>query len=227
MFSSQRHKHGGTTKLYNSIFLVAIGIHNLIDQIIEGQSVIERWHYTAPFFLLAIIIYYTPKQKIVLSYGLLVFAVVSHLDAIDPNGFNSAIIFLMAYINNKKKHIAILVVFLSFTSIVYKSGISLGTPSDAFLLLILYSYFFFSFYKEVIIHILMPFNTKLKQLSDDENKLLQLMCDGYSQENAGSEIGHKDKHTTSKAMKDIRQKLQITNEESTYKAIAIYLKYGK
>lgn len=227
ILNSQKLGHGGTTRAYNPVFLTVIGIHNLIDQIIEGQSVVERWYYTVPFLLIAIIIYFIPKQKIILSYALLVFAVISHIDAVDPNGFNSAIIFLMAYINNKKKHIAVLVIFLSFTSITYKYGTTSGTPSDAVLLMILYAYFFYSFYKEVILHIIMPFNIKLKQLSDDENKLLQLMCAGYSQQQAGKEIGHPHKQATNKMMNSIREKLDIDKSESTYKITSIYTKYGK
>ena len=53
------------------------------------------------------------------------------------------------------------------------------------------------------------------------------MCAGYSQENAGIDIGHKNKHETSKMMKDIRSKMEIDKNESNYKIISIFTKHGK
>jgi len=227
MLKPQKPDHGGIINNYNAIFFIIIGIHNIIDQLIEGQNVIERWHYTAPFLLLALIVYIIPNHKIILSYMFLIIAIITHIDAIDPNGFNSAILFLMAYINNKKRHMFWLIIFLSFSSIIYRSGIAQGTPSDAIILVVLYIYFFVAFYKEAISVIPKPIKSKLKTLTAEENKILELMCSGYSQEKAGAAVGYKDKHITSKAMKEIREKLGIQKDESTYKAIALYLENGK
>lgn len=52
------------------------------------------------------------------------------------------------------------------------------------------------------------------------------MCAGYSQENAGIEIGHKNKHETSKMMREIREKMEIDKNESNYKIISIFTEYG-
>jgi hypothetical protein len=216
----------GLTKLFIGIPIISLGIFNLLDQIDKNQNLIERSYLTFIFIILGILVLFLSK-KISLSILFLFIAIYTLLDPSNISDYSASIFFIYAFHLIQKKWYAISISAVTMLSLAYRATNHSLTIYQSFGMLIgfmvVYAVYYFLIYKNYP----KPITARIKQLSEDENKLLRLMCSGCSQENAGIEIGHKDKHITSKAMKDIREKLDISKEESNYKVIAIFLKYGK
>ena len=216
MLPQRRNTHGGDHSGFNVLFLISIGIFNIINQLTNKDS-LKGITFTGIFFIIAFLVYILPFRKIILAYLFLFLALAVHYSMIDPSGFSSASLFVLAYSNRSRTRFGILVLFLTVVIITYKASISGDTPSQFILSISLYVFLYGNFYFEIFSKLRSPIRSRISNLTEKENALISGMASGINKKKIFSNIGVTEAIGYD-MIKKIKNKLDAeTTEEITYK----------
>lgn len=218
--------HGGSTNILISSTLLLLFFYNITNQIIGQKDIIARLPYTLPFIVLAIASYLIRSNKF-LSGVYLFIAIFTTINTPNISDYSGVLGFIIAFDLIKKRGYGITLMLIMAASLGLRLVISDETIPRTLAMIMIFAFWSISYYTVIYKHYPKPIKRSIKQLTEDENKLLQLMISGYEQQEAGKELGHNNKQKTSLMMKSIREKLHIEPHESNYKVISLYHVYGK
>ena len=208
----QRLIRGGLISNIISILSFLLFSLNLMDQIIKGQSIIGRVYMTLPFFVLGLLAMILNNKK-TLTILFFISGIYLTIRQPDMGDISGAFLFMAVYKLYKKNTVGILMIAISLVCVSIRSTILQATIYSSFGLLlgflVLYFLYFIVFCKKGLI-----------LLNKKEKSILNLMADGYSQKEAGYELGL-DQSQANYLIKNIRDK----NEDITLNQV-LYL-YGK
>jgi DNA-binding CsgD family transcriptional regulator len=226
MWRLPRVDPGGSTNILISATLFLLFFYNVTNQIIGQKDFIERLPYTLPFIVLAILAYIIKSKKF-LSFIYLFIAVFTTINTPNISDYSGVLGFIIAFDLIKKNKYGIFLITIMAISLTTRLVISNETIPRSLAMVMIFSFWSISYYTVIYRNYPKPIKARIKQLSEEENKLLQLMCAGHSQQEAGRELGHKYKQVTNFMINDIREKLNVDKSEATYKLIYLYTLYGK
>lgn len=211
---------GSTLRLNNAAVFFLIFFYNVYDQLAKEQNLFERAGYTVPFLILTVLCLIIKSEKFISGIYILIASVM----ILSPDNSNmvviaAAAIYVAAAGLVDKKWFSLSVVLLSIVLVSIRSFTDdFSVPNVVTLfagIYFIYSIFYEIFLKKKNVDI----HGCIAHLTEEENELLFLMCNGHSQESAGYELGHKDKWATNRVVRTIKNKLK---KESLFEIIAIY-----
>ncbi len=217
---------GGTLKIIIVSIISLVMFFTIATNIIENIPIKDIIINIIPFILIVLTVVIVPIQY----SSAIVFLLIAIGTSIDPENisdYSGSIFFIYSYHMIKGRWYGIITIFLTIVSVTIRTIRTNEAIPQALIILLIYFFIYSIYYLIILKQFTKPIKSKLKNLTTDENTILELMCNGESQENAGAKIGHKDKHETSKVMSKIREKLDIKNNESSYKAVAMYAKNSR
>lgn len=203
--------HFGWDRVLLSLSLLSIAILNLFLQYMETGNVLGRPYLTYLLIFLSFIIFII-GTKITLSIILLILGVIAFIDSPNISDLTAVLFFIFSFqlINNKKY--AVIILIINILLIAVKASYKGMEIYQSFILLIgcasIYLMYYFIIYKDLD----KKSNVKFKELTAEENKILEYMANGMSQKEAGYELGY-DKYRTNYIVKEIRKK---TGYDSLY-----------
>lgn len=216
----------GWVKFSISLVILLIGVTNIFIQYSKTGNVFDRPHLSFLLILFSILIYFA-GTKYVISTIFIVLGVLTLIDPANISDLTPSLLFIFAFHLVKKPKYSIVLFGITLIGISARATRMGMTVYQASILFLGFAFMYACYYFIIYRSLPKPINNSIKQLSEDENKLLQLMVSGYEQQEAGRELGHKNKQKTSLMMKSIREKLNIEPHESNYKVISLYHVYGK
>jgi Ca2+/Na+ antiporter len=152
----------------------------------------------------------------------LAFLFVGIITTIDPNNasdYSGAMYFMFAFHRVKSKRYAIAIISITALSLSIRMTNFNMSIYQAFYMMLAFSasymFYYFLIYRQYEQHI----KSKIRCLTAEENKLLELLANGESQENAGSILGYNKSDTNKKLVRKIKDKM---GRESLYEIIATY-----
>lgn len=162
---SIRLEDGGKTDLYliSSVFYSILFLFNFVDQILKGQSIIERMGFTLPFLLLAVL--FSTKYKKTVNFLLdaalcLIMITISNIGEFSGVSF----LYLVLFRINKKSTLYIIIA-LSFISIGASSIIYSRTIPEVFVILGLNIFMGAKYYYDIFL-VIQRMKQKIKDLED-------------------------------------------------------------
>lgn len=203
------------TRLSTILILFLVIIYNFTDQIIKGQNLLERWTYTVPFifFLFLFLIIKKPILNTIflffVGFGITI-----------PNGTYGGVgigFLILGYHSYQNIKTLIITIILSLLSLSFNVIISDETIPTIILNILCASFFYLLWY-DLVIKPQKGKSSISRSLSPEENQILTLISQGYSQKCAGAEMGL----TQSEASELIKKVKRKTGYESLYQIMALY-----
>jgi hypothetical protein len=188
---------GGTTKDYfNTVTLLLVALFNLIDQLIKGQDIFGRSYMTMPFLVIAFLIVNYRTSKATKTLMFLLLGIGYQITTPDPTCLGASIFFVIAFMQYGKMKHGLFVLLISLITVVIKTTVTNGTPSDLIItilgLVFLYGnvYLIIQEYKSKIgdlqrqlkeKHKTKPVirNLDLIKISEEDKAVLKMYLNGY------------------------------------------------
>lgn len=219
----------GEIKLIQKIgaaILFLLFLLNLMNQFKLNEVLSNRLEYTLLYLFLSIFMYFFDFK---LSIVIVLFVIGIHniIDDPNPSSLSGLVFFTLAYFGAKNYKWMITANIIMISSVIHRSTKYNDTIPQAMAIVMAYIGLYFLFYWLVNHTVENPIAKRLKKLTKQENKLLELMSQGKHQGTAGKMVAGWDKYETSRVIRGIREKLELTSEESNTKINTIYITKGK
>lgn len=216
----------GWADIVISILLFLLSAINYSSQKPLDNSLLWKIYLTVPYIVMGILVYFFDR-KYMIAVVLFIIGTMAIIDPSNFSDFSASAFFYFSWHMIKKYKYAIFLYAITVFGVAYRATMMDITIYRSFGILLAFTSMYALYYFIILKDNNSTIKGNIKSLTKKENKLLEYMCNGDSQENAGSKIGHKRKQETSKMMKNIREKLNIEKQESNYKVISTYLNHGK
>lgn len=177
-------RNGGPISDGIILYLIGLTLYNLIDQIEKNQNIIERWPYTLPFIILALIVFIF-KNKTLNMISFYIVGLFSLVFSPNHSSFNAALLFLYSFHQNRTYLYAKIIILTTFVGLLLRMIILDETISKGFLMIFTFSFFYYQY-----IHIFHPFkNNILNKLTREHRVIVELTAQGNPQKTVGANMG--------------------------------------
>ncbi len=212
----------GLIKYTSILLLFGLSIFNITDQIVKGQSLIERSYLTFPFVILGVVGFFI-KPKIFLSVILFIAGLYNLIIPSGGGDCSSAVWFFLSFECNKKDKLGIVIIVTTLISLPYRSLIYDYTIFQIFSLTLGYTIIYIIYYKYVYLKYKKK-RVEISELTADENQLVTyLTYEDISQKEAGALMELKS-NKANDMLKQVKDKLEVTTVYSVIRLVAEYNK---
>ena len=200
---------GGKLKTVNLVILSMIAFFNAMTYYIQTENIIEMGTRIVPFVIMIIVLLATDCKKSSAVIFLLI-AIGTTLDPANDSDYSGAIFFIYSFHIINKHWYAVFLSVVSIACLTVRSIVLVDTVPGTLIMIAVFAYIYSIYY----FLIFKPMKRKpaihMKDLSREENRILECLSVGLSQKEAAANMGIK--HTKAAYLiKQIKEKTGYTS----------------
>lgn len=200
---------GGKLKTVNLVVLIMIAFFNAMTYYIQTENIIEMGTRIVPFVIMIIVLMATDCKKSSAVIFLLI-AIGTTLDPANDSDYSGAIFFIYSFHIINKHWYAVFISVVSIACLTVRSIVLVDTVPGTLIMIAVFAYIYSIYY----FLIFKPMKRKpaihMKDLSREENRILECLSVGLSQKEAAAKMGIR--HTKAAYLiKQIKEKTGYTS----------------